>query len=119
MNGTTSQSTLLLPILPGRTEAWMRMMQDVSQAIESDPQLWSETLRFEVDAVELVEIGGKPAAFVRVNTAGLRRFLAWLRRSGGAFEQTLREQIIRIHGVDICERNDDEGTSPTRKRGLT
>lgn len=95
--------TLLLPILPGKQEAWRRMLQDIRGIQYERYQAWRAVVGFTNERVWLLPVGQDMAALL---TCVSEHSVEHLRRQvvqPHPFQPWLNRRLVEVHGVDLWQ----------------
>ncbi|MCG8350005.1 MAG: hypothetical protein MI924_19750 [Chloroflexales bacterium] len=95
--------TVLLPILPGKLEAWRRMLQDIEELHDESYQAWRDYVGFTNEQVWLVKAPPDGAAARVMWESELRPAVLWQRLAHPSpFQRWLRRRLREVHGIDLA-----------------
>lgn len=96
--------TLLLPIVPGRLEAWHRMLQDIQEVYIDSYRMWRAHVGFTNERVWLVTSApGGVAAHVMCES-DLHPAEVWQRAiDPSPFQRWLSSRVREVHAIDLAQ----------------
>jgi len=93
--------TLILPILPGKTESWRRFCQQLQGSRKDRYAAWRRRMGIDREQLWLSRTPGGQMAVARVNAADWEKAVRELSRSENPFARWLKDRIRDIHGIDL------------------
>ena len=92
---------IIVPILPGKAEAWRRFLQEIEGLQADEFAHWCKNLNVEVQRIALhVSLGGG-IVLLSVFAAEPNCVLAKLAQHSSPFNHWLIDQAHRLHGLDL------------------
>lgn len=95
--------TMLLPIVPGKQEAWRRMLQEICEVHHDQYQAWREYVGFTDEQVWLLPMAHSITAVV---TCTSEHSIVHLRRRVAQphpFQPWLCRRVVEVHGIDLMK----------------
>jgi hypothetical protein len=89
------------PILPGKTEAWRRFMQEMSGARRQAYQASRRRLGIQAEQAWIRETRRWAIGIIIIETASLAEAMAALATSDDPFDCWFREQLLALQGLDL------------------
>jgi hypothetical protein len=93
--------TLLLPILPGKQEAWRRMLQDICEVHHESYRAWRTSVGFTDEQVWLLPLAHSGAAVVTCSSEHPAEQLRWRAAQPHPFQGWLCHRVLEVHGIDL------------------
>ncbi|MDX1520321.1 MAG: hypothetical protein R3264_01680 [Anaerolineae bacterium] len=104
-NTVPEQSTdihIVIPILPGRTEAWRRFMQELQGPQKLEWAAWRERVGVSRLRVRLRTTAHQAFVLLRTRCTQVEDRPRLMVDAQVPFDRWLREQILALHGIDIA-----------------
>jgi hypothetical protein len=93
---------IILPLLPGKTEAWRRFVQELQELKEQAWSAWRKRVGLR-DLRVWVKSGPQGAAvFVQASKNVPTGRLGLLVDEREPFDRWLRDQVLALHGLDLA-----------------
>jgi len=92
---------LTAPILPGKTEAWRRFVQEMSELRRHEYEASRRQLRIVSEWLWLAAVGGRETVIIAVIAAHPERILAEIAVSERPFDLWYRQQLVHLLGVEL------------------
>lgn len=93
--------TLILPILPGKAEAWRRLCQQLLGSRKAHYDDWRRRLGIRRERLWLTRIAGGEVAVAHLETEDWEKAVKELARSEEPFARWLKANIRDIHGIHL------------------
>ena len=91
------------PILPGKSELWRRLLQEMIEARRPEYEESRRRLGVSGDWVWIAETVNGNVAVIAVVAAQPEQVLAQLANSSRPFDRWYREQLLALQGCDITK----------------
>lgn len=92
---------LIAPILPGKSEAWRRFIQEIGGSRRSEYEESRHRLGIVTERTWLVETVSGDVAIMVIEAKQSERVLVQMADSALAFDGWLREQLLNLQGIDL------------------
>ncbi len=93
--------TLALPILPGKTEAWRRFCQELSQGRRGQREGLQDALGVDGLRAWLLDTSGSTVALLCLKSDNPEQLLARIAASQHPFNRWLRRELSEIHALEL------------------
>jgi hypothetical protein len=91
------------PILPGRSEAWRRWLQEMIESHHPEYEESRRCLGVSGEWVWIAETGNGHVAVIAMAAAQPEQVLAQLANSERPFDRWYREQLLALQGLDLTK----------------
>lgn len=95
--------TVVIPILPGKAEAWRRFQQELEGSRRKDFRNWCHQMDLMLRQIWLRDTPGGAVAVLNLQVADQEAALAKVADATQPFDQWLRDQILSLHGFDLTK----------------
>ena len=95
--------TVVMPILPGKAEAWRRFKQELEGSRQEDFTNWCHQMDLTIGKIWLSDTPGGAVAVLNLQLADQEAAVAKLADTTQPFEHWLRDQILSLHGLDLTK----------------
>lgn len=93
--------TLIIPILPGKAEAWRRFGQELEGSRRADFAAWCSQCGLHLTTWQLYDTPGGAIVFLQLQIADVVQTLTALTVGEISFQSWLRQQLLTLHGLDL------------------
>ena len=93
--------TLIIPILPGKAEAWRRFGQELEGSRRTDFAAWCSQCGLQLTGWRLYDTPGGAIVFLHLQIADVVQTLTALTVGEMSFQPWLQQQILTLHGFDL------------------
>ena len=97
----TQEIVLVFPILPGKSEAWRRFIQEIQGSRRSDYEGSRRRLRIFAERTWISTTAQGEQAIIIIEVEDPEQSLRELSNSETPFDVWFRQQIIKLNGVDL------------------
>ena len=97
----TQEIVLVLPILPGKSEAWRRFIQEIQGSRRSDYEASRRRLGMFAERTWISTTAQGEQAIIIIEVEDPEQSLRELSNSETPFDVWFRQQIIKLNGVDL------------------
>ncbi len=94
---------LVLPILPGKEEAWRRLYQELSGSRRPEYEESRRRLGITRECVWVAQILQGEIAIVYLEAEELAQVILQLAASDLPFDRWFRQQLQEVHGLDVTQ----------------
>lgn len=94
---------VVIPILPGKAEAWRRFQQELEGSRQKDFMNWCHQMDLMLRQIWLSDTPGGAVAVLNLQVADQEAALAKVADATQPFEHWLRDQILSLHGLDLTK----------------
>lgn len=95
--------TVIIPILPGKAEAWRRFRQELQGSRRQAFVAWCERLGLKVRQIWLNDTPGGAVVLLNLDVADQEAALAQVAGAPQPFDYWLRDQVLALHGLDLTK----------------
>ena len=95
--------TVVLPLLPGKQEAWRRFCQTLQGSRCREYEAWRERMGISQEEIWLSLTGPWDLVRIHLQAEHLEHVFVDLAASHRPFDRWLRQQLLELHGVDILQ----------------
>lgn len=96
---------LIIPILPGKAEAWRRFLQELEGSWSDEFTAWCQAIGVQVETVLMHDTLGGSVAVLSLMIADPERVADHLANSQNPFNRWFYRQINILHGLDLSRMN--------------
>jgi len=96
-----TEVTLIIPILPGKAEAWRRFEQELEGSRRADFAAWCSQCGLHLTGRRLYDTPGGAVLFLQLQIANVAETLTALTLREMAFQSWLQQQVLTLHGLDL------------------
>lgn len=100
-DGHPAALTFAWPILPDRSEAWRRFIQEMLGTRRAAYEASRRRLGITRELTWLAQVQRGEVAMVYVETGQPDRVMHDLRESDRPFDRWYRQQVLELHGIDL------------------
>jgi len=93
--------TVVLPLLPGKQEAWRRFCQVLQGSRRGDFEAWRERMGITRQEVWLSQTAQVDLVRIHLEVERPERVVTDLTVSPHPFERWLPQQMLELHGLDL------------------
>ena len=93
--------TLIIPILPGKAEAWRRFGQELEGSRRADFAAWCSQCGLHLTNWHLYDTPGGAIVFLQLQIADVVQTLTAFTAGEMSFQAWLQEQLLTLHGLDL------------------
>lgn len=95
--------TVVIPILPGKAEAWRRFRQELDGSRHSAFAEWCDRLGLNLRQIWLNDTPGGAVVVLNLDVADQEAALAQVADATQPFDRWLRDQVLALHGLDLTK----------------
>jgi len=95
--------TIVLPLLPGKQEAWRQFCQILQGSRRCDYAAWREQMGITQEEVWLSQTAQGDFVRVHLHVEHPEQVLADLATSHRPFDRWLRQHLLELHGLDLAQ----------------
>jgi len=92
---------VLLPLLPGKQEAWRRFYQILQGSRRNEYAAWRECMGIAQEEVWLSQAAQGDLVRIHLQAEQPQSVLAGLMASQGVFDRWLQQQLLELHGMNL------------------
>lgn len=96
-----NEMRLIIPVLPGKSEAWRRFLQELEGSRGSEFAHWCQTLGMEIKSLKLYDSLGCALILLTVEAQTSTEIVEILAHQESPFNHWLLSQIQNLHGLDL------------------
>ncbi len=97
----TTTLVVLLPLLPGKQEAWRQFYQILQGSRCDEYAAWRERMGITQEEVWLLQAAQGDLVRIHLQAEQPQRMLAGLMLSHRAFDRWLQQQLLELHGLNL------------------
>ena len=101
--GTALMICLIIPILPGLSEAWRRFAQELQGPRRQDWLMWQERMKLQCLRYTVQSSYQQHIVLLQVQLAAGSAAPHELSHNQTPFDRWLREQLLYLHGIDLAQ----------------
>jgi hypothetical protein len=94
--------TVVLPLLPGKQEAWRQFCQILQGSRRGEYEAWRERMGITKQEVWLSQTWQVDLVRIHLEVEQPERVVTDLSVSPHVFERWLRQQLLELHGLDLA-----------------
>jgi hypothetical protein len=95
--------TVVLPLLPGKQEAWRQFCQTLQGSRRCAYDAWREQMGIAQEEAWLSQTAQGDLVHVHLQVEHPEHVLADLSTSHRPFDRWLRQQLLELHGLDLAQ----------------
>lgn len=95
--------TVVIPILPGKAEAWRRFQQELEGSRRKEFMNWCDRMDLMLGQIWLSDTPGGAVAVLNLQIADQEATLVKVANATQPFEHWLRDQALSLHGLDLTK----------------
>ncbi len=95
--------TVVLPLLPGKQEAWRRFCQALQGSRRCEYEAWREWMGITKEEAWLSQTLQGDLVRIHLEAERPEHVLACLATSNRPFDRWFREQVLELHGLDMMQ----------------
>jgi len=99
----TTALVIILPLSPGKQEAWRRFCQILQGSRRGDYDAWRERMGITQEDAWLSQTAQGDLVRIHLEVEHPEHVLADLAASHRSFDRWLRQQLLELHGLDIMQ----------------
>jgi hypothetical protein len=99
----TTDLIILLPLLPGKQEAWRQFCQILQGSRRCDYAAWREQMGITQEEAWLSQTAQGDLVRVHLQVEHPEQVLADLATSPRPFDRWLRQRLLELHGLDLAQ----------------
>ena len=96
-----TEVTLIIPILPGKAEAWRRFGQELEGSRRIDFAAWCNQCGLHLTGWQLYDTPGGAVVFLQLQIVNVAETLTALTIREMSFQSWLQQQLLTLHGLDL------------------
>jgi hypothetical protein len=94
---------LVLPILPGKSEAWRRFIQEMLGSRRLEYEASRHRLGIYAERIWISQVPLGKQAIITMETEDLEQVLLSLANSAAPFDDWFRNQVLALQGLDLTQ----------------
>ena len=95
--------TVVLPLLPGKQEAWRQFCQVLQGSRRGDYDAWRERMGITQEEVWLSQTSQGDLVRIHLQAEHPEYVWAGMLASHRPFDRWLRQQLLELHGLDLAQ----------------
>ena len=95
--------TVVVPVLPGKQEAWRQFCQTLQGSRRDEYRAWREQMRISQEAVWLVQTTQGDVVCLHLQAEHPEQVVRDLSASPHPFDSWLRQGLLELHGLDLMQ----------------
>jgi len=99
----TTTLVVLLPLLPGKQEAWRQLCQALQGSRRCDYAAWRERMGITQEEAWLSQTAQGDLVCIHLQVEHPEQVLADLATLPRPFDRWLRQQLLELHGLDLAQ----------------
>ena len=99
----TAGLTCLLPILPGKQEAWRRFYQELQGSRRCEYELSRKWLGIKKECIWFAQMPQGEMAIITIKAENPELVFARLVTSDSSFDRWFCSQLLELHGLDVSQ----------------
>jgi hypothetical protein len=98
---------LIVPLLPGKTEAWRRFYQMLMNSRREDYKASRRRLSITCERIWLVSSSYGGSVIVSIEAQDMKTIITRLAASDNPFDRWFRRKMLELHGIDLAQVFDE------------